>query len=79
MPKSLLTPIEQYVVDQVKRKRIERGLSQKDLAYEMEKSLGFIGDIENPKERAKYNLNHLNELAKVFKCSPREFLPEKPL
>jgi len=27
----------------------------------------------------KYNLIHLNELAKLFKCSPRDFLPEKPL
>ena len=79
MAKSLLTPIEQYVVDVVKKKRIERGYSQKDLADEMEKSLGFIGDIENPKERAKYNLNHINELAKIFKCSPKDFLPEKPL
>ena len=79
MAKSLLTPIEQYVVDVVKKKRIERGYSQKDLADEMEKSLVFIGDIENPKERAKYNLNHINELAKIFKCSPKDFLPEKPL
>lgn len=79
MAKALLSPIEQYVVDVVKKKRLEKEWSQKDLAYEMEKSIGFIGDIENPKERAKYNLNHINDLAKVFKCSPREFLPEKPL
>jgi transcriptional regulator with XRE-family HTH domain len=79
MAKSLLTPIEQYVVDVVKKKRIEKGYSQKELAYQLEKSIGFIGDIENPKERAKYNLNHLNELAKIFKCSPRDFLPEKAL
>lgn len=79
MAKSILTPIEQYVVDVVKKKRIEKGLSQRELAYEIDKSLGFIGDVENPKERAKYNLNHINELAKIFKCSPKDFLPEKPL
>jgi transcriptional regulator with XRE-family HTH domain len=77
MAKALLTRIEQYVVDVVKKKRLEKGYSQKELAYQIDKSLGFIGDIENPKERAKYNLNHINELAKVFECSPRDFLPEK--
>jgi len=77
MAKSLLTPIEQYVVSAVKKKREEKGYSQKELSYLLETSIGFIGNIENPKQRAKYNLNHINELAKIFKCSPREFLPEK--
>jgi len=79
MVKPLLSPIEQYVVDKVKAKRQEKSWSQKDLAYEMNLSIGYIGDIENPKRRAKFNLDHINELAKVFKCSPRDFLPEKPL
>jgi transcriptional regulator with XRE-family HTH domain len=79
MNKSFITPIEQYVIDVVKQKRMEKGLSQRDLAYFIEKSIGFIGDVENPKYRAKYNLNHINELAKVFKCSPKDFLPDQPL
>lgn len=79
MQKSVVTPIEQYVIDVVKKKRTEKGLSQKELAYSIEKSIGFIGDVENPKYRAKYNLNHINELAKEFKCSPKDFLPDKPL
>lgn len=79
MAKSLLTRIEQYVVDVVKKKRLEKGYSQKELAYQIDKSIGFIGDIESPKGRAKYNLNHINELAKIFECSPKDFLPEKAL
>jgi transcriptional regulator with XRE-family HTH domain len=79
MAKSLLSPIEQYVVDVVKKLRIEKGYSQKELAYQLDMSLGFIGDVENPKYRAKYNLNHLNELAKIFECSPKDFFPEKAL
>lgn len=75
----LLTPMEQYVVDVVRAKRIERGWSQKELAFQLDVSVGFIGDVENPKYRAKYNLNHINELAKIFGCSPRDFLPYKPL
>ncbi|NLR64760.1 helix-turn-helix transcriptional regulator [Chitinophaga varians] len=78
MADPLHTPIEQYIIDAVKAKRIEKGYSQKELAYLLEVSVGFIGDVENPKYRAKYNLNHINELAKIFKCSPRDFLPEAP-
>lgn len=73
------SPIEQYIIDIVRERRIEKGWSQKDLAYEMELSIGFIGNVENPKLRAKYNLNHINTLAKVFECSPKDFLPEMPL
>jgi transcriptional regulator with XRE-family HTH domain len=79
MAKSLLSPIEQYVVATVKKKREEKGYSQKELAYLLDTSIGFIGNVENPKQRAKYNLNHINELAKIFECSPRDFLPEKSL
>jgi transcriptional regulator with XRE-family HTH domain len=79
MAQALLSPIEQYVVDVVKKKRLERGISQKALADELDMSLGFIGNVENPKFRAKYNLDHINALAKLFECSPRDFLPEEAL
>ncbi len=79
MVEPVVSPIEQYVIDVVKRKREEKGWSQKELAYRIDLSLGFIGDVENPKYRAKYNLNHINELAKAFECSPKEFLPELPI
>lgn len=72
------TPIEQYLIDKVKTKRIEKGYSQKELAYMLDVSVGFIGNVENPNYRAKYNLNHINELAKIFQCSPKEFLPDTP-
>lgn len=77
MSNPLLTPIEQFVVDTVKEKRTENGYSQREIAYMLDVSEGFIGDVENPKYRAKYNLNHINELAKILKCSPKDFLPEK--
>jgi transcriptional regulator with XRE-family HTH domain len=71
--------IEQYVIEKVKEMRIVRDISQAELARLLDVSEGFIGNIENKNYRAKYNLRHLNELAKIFKCSPREFLPEKPI
>ncbi len=73
------TKIEKYVIQKVKQMRIEAGLSQIALSQKLNMSDTFIGQVETPRRRAKYNINHLNALAKVFKCSPKDFLPEKPL
>lgn len=72
-----ITAIEQYVIDEVKRKRIAKDISQRALAYMLDVSIGFIGNVENPRYRAKYNIAHLNELAKILDCSPQDFLPKK--
>ncbi|MGH7238489.1 MAG: helix-turn-helix domain-containing protein [Candidatus Saccharimonadales bacterium] len=73
------TPIEQYVIERIKKIRIEKGFSQRRLENEADFPNGFIGRIESPKWRVKYNLNHLNKIAKVLKCSIKDFFPEKPL
>ncbi|MCC8019263.1 MAG: helix-turn-helix domain-containing protein [Rikenellaceae bacterium] len=73
------TPIEQYVIDRVREKRKQEKMSQAYLANALDVSRGFIGDIENPRKRAKYNLNHINELAIIFNCSIWELLPENPI
>lgn len=74
-----LTKVEDYVIEQVKQKRNEFKLTQIALSQKLNMSDSFVGHVETPKRRAKYNINHLNALAKIFKCSPRDFLPEKPL
>lgn len=79
MKKAEITAIDQYVIDKVREMRKEKGISQRELANLLDMSYGFIGDVESPKEPAKYNLTHLNELAKIFKCSPKDFLPDVPL
>ena len=79
MKKAEISPIDQFVIDKVREFRIEKGISQRELANLLDLSYGFIGDVESVKEIAKYNLTHLNLLAKIFKCSPRDFLPEMPL
>lgn len=76
---AIMTKIEQYIIDKVKEIRIEKNLSQAELARLIDVSEGFIGNVESKNYRAKYNLNHLNEFAKLFKCSPKDFMPEKPL
>jgi transcriptional regulator with XRE-family HTH domain len=71
--------IDWYIINKVREMRIEKGITQDDIAVQLDLSVGFIGHIESPKFSAKYNLIHLNELAKLFGCSPKDFLPEKPL
>lgn len=71
--------IDQFVINQVKGKRLANNLSQADLAFELGMSVGFIGKVESTKYPSHYNLKHLNDLAKILKCSPHDFLPKKPL
>ncbi len=74
-----LTKIDRYIISTVKDMRIKHGLSQIALSEKLNMSDSFVGHVETPKRRAKYNINHLNALAKIFKCSPKDFMPEKPL
>jgi len=76
---SELSKIEKYVILTVKEKRIEAGLTQIALSQKLNMSDSFVGHVETPKRRAKYNINHINALAKIFRCSPKDFIPEKPL
>lgn len=75
----MLTKIELYIIQRVKELREQRGMTQMELSLRLGKGVGFIGDIEAPSKKAKYNINHLNEIAKVFDCSPKDFWPENPL
>lgn len=71
--------IDVYVINKVKERRIEKNLSQAELANELNMSVGFIGKVESSKYPSHYNLKHLNQLAKILDCSPQDFLPKKPL
>jgi transcriptional regulator with XRE-family HTH domain len=79
MAASLKTPIEAYVISRVKEMREAQNLSQSELAVRLDVSNGFIGQVESSKSPTKYNLNHLNELATILKCSVKDFMPEQPL
>lgn len=71
--------IDNFVVSKVKEKRLEKKLSQAELAYELNVSVGFIGKVESANYPSHYNIKHLNQLAKILDCSPQDFLPKKPL
>ena len=79
MNSSPKTLIDTYVINKVKEKRVEKGFSQSDLAVKLSVSTGFIGKVESFQTTAKYNLNHLNKLALIFGCSPKDFLPNNPI
>ena len=74
--------IEQYVIDRIRERREELGISQLNLAFSLGfESQGYISKIEstNPNYDDRYNISHLNEIAKILKCSPKDFWPEIPL
>ena len=75
----VLTEIDAYIIEQVKKLRKENNLTQIELSQKLEMSDSFISHVESSTKRAKYNTSHLNEIAKIFKCSPKDFWPDKGL
>ena len=71
----MITPIEQFVIEKVRQLRNQKNVSQADLAFAIGVSVGFIGKVESLKYNTKYNLNHLNNIAKALEISPQELLP----
>ncbi|MGN6639742.1 MAG: helix-turn-helix domain-containing protein [Mucilaginibacter sp.] len=72
-------PIEEHVIEFVRKLRIDQHLTQEDIGTIIGVKQTFIANIENPNHKAKYNLKHIDLLADHFGLSPREFLPEKSL
>ena len=79
MPAAKKTEIELFVISKAKEKREQAGLSQAELAFKLDVSLGFIGQAESPNHKSKYNLNNINKLAEILNCSPQDFLPKEVL
>ena len=64
------TPVDIYVIEAVRRERMAQRVSQAMLAFGIGVSKSFIGVAESPKYEIKYNLNHINEIARFLGCSP---------
>lgn len=67
------------MIEAIRKERMAQKVSQAMLAYGIGVSRSFIVMAESSKYDIKYNLNHINEIARYLGCSPRDFLPEKPL
>ncbi len=79
MSKKQKSDIELFVIAKAKAKRLSYGMSQAELAHRLNVSNGFVGQVESPEFPAKYNLNHLNQLAEIFNCSLKDFFPDHHL
>jgi transcriptional regulator with XRE-family HTH domain len=75
----MATKIEAYIINKVKERRKELGLSQIALSQKLALSDSFVSHVESKTRRAKYNINHLNDLAIILDCSPRDFWPENAI
>lgn len=73
------TKLDIYLLRKVKDMRERHGMSQIALSQELGVADSFVSNVESSKRRNKYNVNHLNLLAKIFGCSPKDFLPEKSI
>lgn len=71
--------IEQYIIDKVREKRKALGISQRELENRADFAGGFVGKVESPNHRAKYNFNHVNAISKVLNCKVWDLVPEYPL
>lgn len=74
-----LSAIEQFVIDKARSRRLELGITQKELSFLLNRSEGWVGLVESNRTDDKYSLSRINDLAKALKCSPKFFLPEDPL
>lgn len=71
------TAIDLYVIEMVKKARKEKDYSQEALSFALGLDGSFISQFENGK--ATYNVEQLNNIAKILNCSPRIFLPEEAI
>lgn len=70
---------EMEVVARVIALRHQNRKSQAYVAAALEVTDGYIGQIESPKYPSMYTMDQLNELAKIFDCSPADFHPDTPV
>lgn len=69
--------IDIYVIDKVREIRVAHNMSQEELAIKAGfRSNGFVGQAESLKYNKRYNVQHINKFARIFNCSPKDFLPD---
>lgn len=71
--------IKLYTINKVKELRIKHEMSLRYFADCLNISHSYIHCIEDPTSDKAYNLDHLNEIAKLFRCALWELIPQNPL
>lgn len=78
----IISELDFYIIEKVRELRIkaEPRVDQVELAQRLGVSEGYVGSIENPRIKAKYNIRMLGKIAKAFNLkSYQELFPEKVL
>tara|TARA_R110000868_G_scaffold204166_1_gene452182 strand:- start:333 stop:749 length:417 start_codon:yes stop_codon:yes gene_type:complete len=73
----IISELDFFLIQKVKELRTKPVyISQMKLSQYLDQSEGYIGKVENFKERSKYNIRMLNKLAQIFQLnSYAELLP----
>lgn len=74
-----LDKIERFLISKARELQEAQGITQEQLSLSLGKNIAFISQIEAPSKKAKYNIMHLNEVAKILECSPKDFWPDRSL
>ena len=75
-----ITELDKYIISKVKEMRLKADLSGPELSMALGKNNSFIGHFEAPSnKKKKYNVYNLNDIARALGCSPKDFMPDKPL
>ncbi len=70
------TAIEEAIIGAVRQKRIEAEMNPSKLAVKAGLPRDFVRKSEEFTKGYKYNLNHLNEFAKILHCRIADFFPD---
>ncbi len=71
--------IQLFVSQKVRELREENALTQEQFAEKINRSRSFVANRENLYSKEAFNMDILNEIAKVFKVSPKYFMPDEGL
>ena len=66
--------VDLFVINKIREKRKELGVSQRGLAAILDCSPSFIGQVESDKFDIKYSVHQVFLIAQFFDCSPISFL-----
>jgi transcriptional regulator with XRE-family HTH domain len=75
----IASELDFYLIERIRELRLKAKISQVMLAHKLGVSEGYIGNIENLKQPAKYNIRMLSRIAIALDLeSYTDLFPEKP-
>lgn len=75
----IASELDFYLIERIRELRLKAKISQVMLAHKLGVSEGYIGNIENLKQPAKYNIRMLSRIAIALDLeSYMDLFPEKP-